>query len=139
MYVCMYVSIYLSISVHPYLSIYLWAKTSLEPSQLGLKNTLTTSQQRSKTLLMSILDMILSSIWWRSFSPGAFGNMGYPFIVITPRPTLTRSSSNCWGPIYGSNRTCVWWGFIPGALGNVEYAFIGITPRSALTWCGSTC
>ena len=35
------------------------------PSQLGLQNTLTASQQRGKTLPMSVLDMILNNLMLR--------------------------------------------------------------------------
>ena len=49
--------------------------------------------------------MILSCIWWWCSSLGTLEVMEYPFIVINPRSTFTRSSSTCWGPIYGSNKT----------------------------------
>ena len=51
------------------------------------------SLQRSWIPQTSVLDMI----------PGALGNAEYPFIVIAPMSTLTRSSSTLYGPIYGSN------------------------------------
>ena len=33
------------------------------------------------------------------------GNLVYPLIVVTPRPSLTRCVSTSWGTIYGPNRS----------------------------------
>ena len=55
-------------------------------SWLVLQNTLTTSLQRGKTLLMSVLDMTLNLMVWGS-------NLEYPFIAITPRFTLAQIGS----------------------------------------------
>ena len=92
--------------------------------------------------------MTLNCIWWWASYPEALENVEYPFISITPRPTLTQSGNTCLGPIYGSNRTSVqsmmlnniWlWGSSPGSLVNMEYLFIAITPMSTLTQIATTC
>ena len=44
--------------------------------------------------VLSVLGMTLNYKLWGS-SSGALGSVEYPFIVITPRPTLTKSCSTC--------------------------------------------
>ena len=51
---------------------------------------------------LSILEKTLNCIWWWGFSPGALGNVEHPSIAITPRSTLTQSSSTYSGPLYVS-------------------------------------
>ena len=51
-----------------------------------------------------ILGMILDCIWWWGSTPGTLRSVGYFFIAITPRFTLTQSGSTCSDLIYGSNR-----------------------------------
>ena len=63
-------------------------------NQLGLKNLTTASLQKGKTLILN-----KSSGYENKPSdgeaPGALGNVEYPFIAITPRPTLIQSISIC--------------------------------------------
>ena len=90
-----------------YIYIHTHTHTDIQPSQLERQNTQTASWQRGKTPSISVLDMTLKHLMWGS-SPGVLGNMEYPFIAITPRSTLTQSSSTWSGPIYGPNRI-VWY------------------------------
>ena len=53
----------------------------------------------------NVLNMTPKCIWWWGSSYGAQRKVKYPFIVITPRSTLSQIGSNCWGSIYGSNKS----------------------------------
>ena len=54
--------------------------------------------------LTSVLDMALNNLMVRLQSL-SLGNVAYPFIVITPKSTVTRSGSTWYGPLCKSNRT----------------------------------
>ena len=43
----------------------------------------------------SMVSMTQNCIWWWGSSSGTLENMAYPFITITPNPTLTRIVSTC--------------------------------------------
>ena len=71
------------------------------PSRLGLQNTPTAFLQRSKTPRpTSVLIWHQTIWWWSSSNAGAFGNVEYHFIAITPRSTLALSGRTLFGPIY---------------------------------------
>ena len=57
-----------------------------------LQNTITASLQRGKTLLMSILVMILNNLMlWGFSNTGALENVKYPFIAFAPWSLLIGS------------------------------------------------
>ena len=46
-----------------------------------------------------VFSMTLNGIWWWGFSSGALGIVGYPYIAISPRSTLTCCGNTCYGPL----------------------------------------
>ena len=49
--------------------------------------------------------MIWNCIWWWGFTPGTLVNAEYSIFAINLRSTQIPSSSTCYSPNYGSNKT----------------------------------
>ena len=89
--------------IHIYIYIYILAELQeirpdtrvYQAKRLRLENKSTASLQKSKTSPTNVLDMTSSCSGWWGISFGALESVEYNLTAITPRFTLTRSSSTC--------------------------------------------